>query len=254
MALHKPTSRQAVSDSSSTLDADNIQYNIQLLTHDLLYVLELVHAMSAGDFAQIEDILGNLAMVFRGASSNNYCSEILHFLYNLKKVWTPEFVDITCDNMLVNLMGIKGHCMPIDLNIGHLIKFLKVRLSCKFFPSSNLHHWQHFFAAKGVYTSWDHLGDILATVYLLQSVCKQVGCALGIVYHGISHTMPDMSAAINKVAYKVEELELHIFNLNRPGGDLIRPVVDMLTLSNWIGAAWGLVSRVSFCCLPVYQQ
>lgn len=36
------------------------------------------------------------------------------------------------DNMLVNLTGIEGHCMPIDLNIEHLIKFLKVGLFYEF--------------------------------------------------------------------------------------------------------------------------
>ena len=86
----QPTQKTA-DDSKSTLDTDSVHYNIRLLTRDLLYVLELVHAMSAGDFGRIEDILGNLAMIFRGAGSNNYCSEILHFLYNLKKVWTLEF-------------------------------------------------------------------------------------------------------------------------------------------------------------------
>ena len=30
------------------------------------------------------------------------------------------------DNMLINLTGLEGHFMPIDLNIEHLIKFLKV--------------------------------------------------------------------------------------------------------------------------------
>lgn len=33
------------------------------------------------------------------------------------------------DNALVNLTGLEGHCMPIDLNIEHLIKFLKARLA-----------------------------------------------------------------------------------------------------------------------------
>jgi hypothetical protein len=32
-----------------------------------------------------------LAMMFRGAGGNNYCTEILHFILNLKHVWTPEF-------------------------------------------------------------------------------------------------------------------------------------------------------------------
>ncbi|KAF8130337.1 hypothetical protein EV363DRAFT_1584323 [Boletus edulis] len=207
----KRPSKKTADDSKSTSDTDNVHYNIRILTRDLLYVLELVHATSAGDFGRIEDILGNLAMIFRGAGSNNYCSEILHFLYNLKKVWTPEFSDIMRDNMLVNLTGIEGHCMPIDLNIEHLIKFLKL-----------------FFAAKGVYASWDHLGDISAAVDLLQSVRKQVGRALGIAYHGITHTTPDMSVAVNKVAYKVGELALHISDLNRLGGDLVGPVVDTL--------------------------
>ena len=36
------------------------------------------------------------------------------------------------DNMLVNLTGLEGHCMPIDLNIEHLIKFLKVGPSHEF--------------------------------------------------------------------------------------------------------------------------
>jgi hypothetical protein len=30
------------------------------------------------------------------------------------------------DNALVNFSGLEGHSMPIDLNIEHLIKFLKV--------------------------------------------------------------------------------------------------------------------------------
>ncbi|KAG9310626.1 hypothetical protein JVU11DRAFT_9194 [Chiua virens] len=161
--------------TTAVLDTDNAHRNIRLFTRDLLYVLELVHATSEGDFGRIEDILGNLAMIFRGAGSNNYCSEILCFLHNIKKMWTPEFADITRDNMLVNLTGIEGHCMPIDLNIEHLIKFLK-----------------HFFAAKGIYASRDHL------------------------------------ATINKVAHKVGELELHIPKPDRLGSDLIRPVVDTL--------------------------
>ena len=82
-------------------------------------------------------------MVFRGAGSNNYASEILHWLYNVKNVWTPKFAcvvislcifssvtwyrDIMRDCMLVNLTGLEDHWMAADLNIEHLIKFLKVR-------------------------------------------------------------------------------------------------------------------------------
>ena len=70
---------------------DIINQNLRLLARDLLYVCEVIHATSAGDWGRVEDIIGNLAMIFRGAGSNNYCTEILHFIYNMKKVWTPEF-------------------------------------------------------------------------------------------------------------------------------------------------------------------
>ena len=70
---------------------DNVYYNVILLTRDLLYVLELVNAIPAGDFGGIEDILPDLACIFRGAGSNNYSTEILHLIFYLKEVWSPEF-------------------------------------------------------------------------------------------------------------------------------------------------------------------
>ncbi|KAI9462571.1 hypothetical protein HD554DRAFT_2027551 [Boletus coccyginus] len=70
---------------------DQAHRNLTLLTHELLYVLELTEAIPSGDFSQIEDILGSLAMIFHGAGSNNYSSEILHRIYNVKNIWTLEF-------------------------------------------------------------------------------------------------------------------------------------------------------------------
>jgi hypothetical protein len=71
---------------------DNIAHrNIHLLVRDLLYVAELVRAISDGDWGRIEDILGQLTMLFRGAGSNNYSTELLHFLHNLKLVWGDDF-------------------------------------------------------------------------------------------------------------------------------------------------------------------
>ncbi|KAH9056478.1 hypothetical protein EDB87DRAFT_1566489 [Lactarius vividus] len=70
---------------------NTVHNNIVLLTCDLLYVVELVDATSLGDFGHIEDVLPTIACMFRGAGSNNYSTEILHLLFNLKEVWTPEF-------------------------------------------------------------------------------------------------------------------------------------------------------------------
>ena len=65
--------------------------NVTALIRDLLYVRELSTAISSGDWGRIEDILGTLAIVFKGAGASNYCTEVLHLIRNLKVVWTPEF-------------------------------------------------------------------------------------------------------------------------------------------------------------------
>lgn len=82
---------EPLSSSSKSDHKDIIHENILRLTHDLLYVTELVKAVKDGDIGHVEDILPDLACMFRGAGSNNYSTEILHFLFNLKEVWTPEF-------------------------------------------------------------------------------------------------------------------------------------------------------------------
>jgi hypothetical protein len=70
---------------------DIIHQNLRVLSRDLLYIAELVRAISDGDIGRVEDFLPQLAMMFRGAGGNNYCTEILHFILNLKHVWTEEF-------------------------------------------------------------------------------------------------------------------------------------------------------------------
>ncbi|KAI4527996.1 hypothetical protein K525DRAFT_185352, partial [Schizophyllum commune Loenen D] len=79
-------SRPRIHDTS-----DTVNENTRLLLRDLLYVMELVQAVRDGDFGRVEDIYPDLARIFRGAGCNNYASEILHWIHNVKKVWTPEF-------------------------------------------------------------------------------------------------------------------------------------------------------------------
>ncbi|KAJ7449381.1 hypothetical protein B0H11DRAFT_1743682, partial [Mycena galericulata] len=70
---------------------DVAHQNIRLLTRDLLMVVVVVRAISDGDTGRFEVLLPHLAMMFRGSGCNKYCTKILHFLLNLKQVWTPEF-------------------------------------------------------------------------------------------------------------------------------------------------------------------
>ncbi|KII83169.1 hypothetical protein PLICRDRAFT_84627, partial [Plicaturopsis crispa FD-325 SS-3] len=72
-------------------DDDRAHRNLCLLTRDLMYVMEAVRAVRDGDFGRIEDMLGTLTCIFRGSGGCQYATEMLHFIMNLKKVWTPAF-------------------------------------------------------------------------------------------------------------------------------------------------------------------
>ena len=87
--LPEPDASEA--SGSHQPQTDIVHNNVVLMMRDLLYLLELNNAIQTGDWGRIEDILPTLACIFRGAGSNNYSTEILHLLFNIKEVWTPEF-------------------------------------------------------------------------------------------------------------------------------------------------------------------
>ncbi|KAH9956051.1 hypothetical protein BGW80DRAFT_1187911, partial [Lactifluus volemus] len=121
--------------------------------------------------------------------------------------------DIMRDNMIVNVSGLPGHFMAVDLNIEHLIGYLKM-----------------FFVAKGLRSSWDKLGDISAAVLQLQNVKKQVTKALGASYEGKTHTTPDTSMLVWKVANEVRELALSKYQPGRKGNDKQRLVTNLIDI------------------------
>ncbi|KAF9537103.1 hypothetical protein CPC08DRAFT_552875 [Agrocybe pediades] len=170
---------------------DQVFSNTVLLIRDMLYVLELVNASSSGDFGRVEDILPDIACIFHGTGSTNYSNEVLHFLYNIKHVWTPEYANIMRDNMLVNPSGREGHAMPMDLNIEHLIGELKKQYS-----------------SKGIYGSWDYLGNISACIDSLQKMKKQVSTSLKAAYQGTRHSDVDVSDLVWRVARNAQDRQL----------------------------------------------
>jgi len=88
---------------------------------------------------------------------------------------------------------------------------------------------QFLFASKGLYASWERLGDISAGVDHLQKIKKEIGEALG-GYKGKTHTTPDISDLVWKVANDVREAELLIFKVHRDRypNDCATPVVNIL--------------------------
>ncbi|KAF8182200.1 hypothetical protein K438DRAFT_1937848 [Mycena galopus ATCC 62051] len=133
---------------------DDIAYhNIRLLTQDLLIVIVLVRAISDADIGRIEVLLPHLTMMLRGSGCNK---------------------DIMRDNMIFCISGRgPGHCMGVDLNIEHLIGYLKIRTLLQ---------------AKGMNSTWDRLGNISAAILHLQYVKKPIVTALNSVHTSAGHT------------------------------------------------------------------
>ncbi|KAK7002511.1 hypothetical protein R3P38DRAFT_3326620 [Favolaschia claudopus] len=191
----------AATQSRPTLNPkdDIAHHNLQLLTRDLLMVAILVRAISDGDFGRVEVLLPHLAMMYRGAGCNKYCTELLHFLQNLKYVWTPEFADIMRDNMIICLNGRgPGHCMAIDLNIEHLIGYLK-----------------NLLRVEGLDSTWDRLGNTSA--------------AIARTYQSTGHTTPNTSHLVWRVQAKIAEEKLQVFEAGRARNAQKKPAVDILS-------------------------
>ncbi|KAK7013155.1 hypothetical protein R3P38DRAFT_2640298 [Favolaschia claudopus] len=188
---------------------DTVRENTRRLIHDLIYVSEVTRAVSEGDFGRVEDILPTLGMMFRGAGSKNYSTEILHFIHNMKHVWNGNgFDEVVRDNMIVRMKG--NHCEGVDANMEHNIGRIK-----------------ELFATKGMYGSWDRLADISAAIDVIDSVKKNAAMSLGASYQGSSHKTVDTSHLVWRVAHKARELSLNTFLATRDNNS--KPSVDILS-------------------------
>ncbi|KAJ7505045.1 hypothetical protein B0H11DRAFT_1709107 [Mycena galericulata] len=99
--------------------------------------------------------------------------------------------------MIICISGLgPGHCMPIDMNIEHLIGYLKILLQAKGMSST----WP-----------WDRLGNISAAIVHLQHVKKKVAAALDAAYKNTGHTTPDTAHLVWRVQQKVANEGLHEF-------------------------------------------
>lgn len=61
------------------------------------------------------------------------------------------------------------------------------------------------FAAKGIYSNWERLGNIAAAINHLQSVKKQVSQSIKSNYQGTGHPKPDLSVGVRRISDKSEE-------------------------------------------------
>ncbi|RXW21996.1 hypothetical protein EST38_g3858 [Candolleomyces aberdarensis] len=190
---------------------DQVHQNLRLLVRDVLYLLELVAAVKDGDFGRVEDILPHLAMIYRGAGSNNYCTECLFMIQNLKYIWTPEFGDIMRDTMIVNPSGIPGHGIATDINMEYTVRDVK-----------------DLIIAKGLQSTWDRVGDISAAIAYLKEIKRKMGQVLTLPHQNKGHSDVDVSHLVWRIVDKIETDGLLIFTKNRRGNAKSKATPDLL--------------------------
>ncbi|KAK7450624.1 hypothetical protein VKT23_012934 [Stygiomarasmius scandens] len=83
MPVHPPPSEMVTPHDPTN---DPAHQNLRLLARDLLVLTELIDAIPTGDFGRIENLLPDLAAIFRGAGSVKYATEIMHLLHNFNSI------------------------------------------------------------------------------------------------------------------------------------------------------------------------
>jgi hypothetical protein len=131
--------------------------------------------------------------------------------------------------MIITKTGVPGKGMGVDMNIEHCIDKTKVRIPHLTTKSNKLTHiFKGMFVAKGIYADWDRLSNISAAIDVLDEVQKNVSLSLDTSYKGTTHTTPDTSDLVWRVANKACELKLNEFQANREGNSSVKETVDTL--------------------------
>ena len=91
------------------------------------------------------------------------------------------------------------------------------------------------FAAKGIYSNWDCLGNIAAAVDLLQTIKKQVPSSIRSGYQSKNHKAVDSAALVWRIADKSLELGLQEENFNRTGSGGKIPNLKATVMINEVG-------------------
>ena len=115
--------------------------------------------------------------------------------------------------MISNVSGLQGHGMGVDMNAEHGINALKT-----------------LFSSKGIYSTWDRLGDISACIVQLKDIKRQTCTALGVAHQGSTHHTPNTSHLVWKVADKAHELNILTFDPQRAGSSPTKLRPDLMTV------------------------
>lgn len=86
--------------------------------------------------------------------------------------------------------------------------------------------------AKGLYSSWDRIGNASACIHLLQHVKRQVVKVMGAAYKGTTHKSADRTPMVLRIVANAQEHKLQAEQNSRPDDGLPKRVVDILRLGS----------------------
>ena len=117
LSLDSSPSGYIQSDSASS-------YSIQLLRIGCLY-MEFADAIREGDGVRVLRCWRYFLPVFRASHSSNYACEAFHFLYQHLYALSPRLSNQLIWGRFLNLRGLPGRNIPLDLHMEHLNRMAK---------------------------------------------------------------------------------------------------------------------------------
>ncbi|ESK87436.1 hypothetical protein Moror_11656 [Moniliophthora roreri MCA 2997] len=198
LATSSPSSPPPLPPPLNPLDpeADVICQNTRLLFQNLLYAHELKISTSSA--------------IFHGCGSNKYVLEILYYLNNLLQIWPKAFGDVMRDNTLINISGLFKHFMGVDLNIEHIIGYVK-----------EIHE------SIGLLNTWDQVADLTAAIKSLHAVKVLIRNMLSLAYQKRGHTDPDTSNLVHLVTQVAKDSRLQEFVLKHDVDNSVKQTSDV---------------------------
>ncbi|KAJ7688874.1 hypothetical protein B0H17DRAFT_1202734 [Mycena rosella] len=190
--------------------------NVMLLNRDALFYIEFVFAIKKGDIGRVVNVLRVWMVMMRANKTMpKYADAIFETLARIDK-YDPVLKRFFLHNWLINLTG-------------HLYGFKEVDL---------LQEHQNFWAkiiynAKDVNRSWEWLSMITVCTFTLPETMRTVQKSFQIPAYGEKHTVPDMTAGIQKLADALCDEKIQEYVVNRPANDpsdstATTPVRDLL--------------------------
>ncbi|KAL0056903.1 hypothetical protein AAF712_016482 [Marasmius tenuissimus] len=202
---------KAYDDLKSKSDRDTTVENAVLYNRDVLFYIEIVHAIKAGDIGRVVNVLKMWMIMMRTKNTMPRYADVIFETLGRLETFDPKLKKFFLHNWLVNLTGRANGFKEIDLLQEHQNFWAKI-----------------IYNAKGANRSWEWLAMITVCIFELRKVIQLVQREFKIPYLGTHHTVPSMTKEIEILTEALKDNEIQTYVLGRPSNEFVKPVRDLL--------------------------